>query len=1098
MTNVSKCLLLGLVIFVFGCAIAWGQATAQISGTVRDATGAVLPGVDLTATQTQTGIRRATVTNETGSYVMPNLTVGPYRLEASLPGFRTFVQTGIVLQVNGDAVVHVVLEVGQVTETVEVQANVMAVETRSTAVGQVMDNERILELPLNGRQVTDLITLSGGAVQTGNGSGAGGVPGDSTVQISVAGGLSFGVSYALDGAMHIDMYNGANHPMPFPDALEEFRIEASGISAGGGMRSGGAVNAVTKSGTNEFHGDLFEFVRNYKFNARNFFAARRDSLKRNQYGGTVGGPIVRDKLFFFGGYQGTKTRSDPTASISYVPTPAVLAGDFTAFASPACSGGRQINLSAPFVNNRIDPALYSPAAVKVAARLPQAQDECGQITWGAIERINEMQAVGKVDYQKSINHSIFGRYLATTYDLPAPRAFQDNVLTSTTHGRDVLTQAYALGSTYLLSPTSVNAFRLTVNRTAHKRYHAPNFSSTDVGVKSYTIFPDRIDVSVAGGFTLGGNSHATFRTTSYQMSDDVNLVRGDHQLAFGVTLAHWRTNQYAATRATGSYDFDGSVTGLGMADFLTGRLTTLEHGTDTAWGSKNSYIALYASDVWRAASRLTLNYGVRWEPFLPLAQTLGVPYHFDYDRFQRGIKSTVYPNGPAGFYFRGDPDFPGDSPLRNNWLIFNPRVGLAWDVQGNGRTSVRASAGIATDFTISSLFGGGASAPPWGFRTEVESPSGGFDDPWSDYPGGSPVPYIHGSGLFTPFAVFAPFLHYDANPPKVQSWNLSLQRQVGNDWVTSASYIGSATIHVWALRALNNAVYFPGAPINGVCTAQGYTFRTTGSTCSTTNNTNVRRRLYLENPADGQYIGVLNAREDGGTSNYHGMLLSIQRRAASGLNVGANYTWSHCIGLRTTFNTNEGGEYVDPNDRNFDRGNCESDRRHIFNLNAVASTPQFANSTLRTLAGGWRLSGIYRRSTGSWMTVGAGEDRALIGDARNGVQRADQVLPNPYGDRSSYENYLDIAAFARPAAGKLGVLRPNNIEGPGSWQFDMAVSRTFRIGEVQRLEFRGEGFNVTNSLKLNNPQLNFRNRRFGQINSADDARIMQFVLKYVF
>jgi len=1078
-------------------ASVWAQATAQISGTVRDQSGAVLPGVEVTATQTDTGISRSTVTNETGSYILPNVAVGPYRLEAVLPGFRTFLQTAIVLQVNSDIVINPALEVGQVTETVEVQANAAQVETRGTAVGQVIENERILELPLNGRQVTDLITLSGAAVQIGTGAGPGGMPGSATVQISVAGGLNFGVSYALDGAMHIDMYNGANHPMPFPDALQEFRVEASGISVGGMMRSGGAVNAVTKSGTNEFHGDLFEFVRNYKFNARNFFALKRDTLKRNQYGGTLGGPIARNKLFFFGGYQGTITRSDPNDSISYVPTAAMLAGDFTTFASSAC--GRRIDLNAPFVNNRIDPALYSPAALKVAARLPKPQNECGQITWGAIERVNEMQAVGKVDYQKSPEHSIFGRYVATTYKLPAPRSFQDNVLTSTTHGRDVLAQSYALGSTYLVSPTTVNAFRLTVNRTAHKRYHAPNFSVADVGVKSYTSFKDRIDINVNGGFVLGGNSLATFRTTSYQMGDDLSLLRGNHQMAFGVTLAHWRTNQYAATRAVGQYAFSGQATGLGMADFLTGRLTTLEHGTDTAWASSNDYVAVYVSDVWKTTRRLTLNYGLRWEPFFSLDQRLGVPYHFDYDLFRQGIKSKVYTKAPAGFTYRGDPGFPETGgPMNNKWLIFNPRAGFAWDVQGDGRTSIRGSAGIATDFTISQLFGGGASAPPWGFRVSVQSPSGGFDDPWSDYPGGSPVPYQFGSGNFDPFAVFAGFLKYDMKPPTVESWNLSLQKQVGADWLASANYMGSTTIHVWALQARNNAVYFPGAPINGVCTAQGYVLRTTASTCSERNNTDLRRRLYLERPQDGQYIGVLNDREDGGTSNYNGLLLSLQRRAAKGVNVGANYTWSHCIGLVNTFNNNEGGEYVNPNNRDFDRGNCESDRRHIVNLTAVAPTPQFANPTLRRLATGWRLSGIYRYSTGNWLTALLGEDRALMGDSRAGVQRPQQVLGNPYGDRNSLNNYLNPSAFARPAVGTLGNMRPTNIEAPGTWQWDVALSRDFQFGEAQRLEFRGEAFNVTNSLRAGTPEVNFRNSRFGQITSSREARIMQFVMKYVF
>ena len=335
---------------------------------------------------------------------MPNVPVGPYRLEAALPGFRTFVQTDIVLNVKQDLVINPALGVGQVTEQVEVTANAAQVETRTTAVGQVMENTRILELPLNGRQVTDLITLSGAAVAVAP-------PSNQTmageVLISVAGGLSMGVGYYLDGAMHIDPYEGGNHPMPFPDALQEFKVEASGLSANAGMRSGGAVNAVTKSGTNQFHGDGFEFVRNYEFNARNFFAAQRDSLKRNQYGGTLGGPIRQNKLFFFGGYQGTKTRSDPATTFAFVPTPAMLAGDFTTFASPACNAGKQVNLAGPFVGNKVNPALFSTPAMNIAAKLPSGQDACGKITYGLISKTDQYQNVGKVDYQTSPKHTLF-------------------------------------------------------------------------------------------------------------------------------------------------------------------------------------------------------------------------------------------------------------------------------------------------------------------------------------------------------------------------------------------------------------------------------------------------------------------------------------------------------------------------------------------------------------------------------------------------------------------------------------------------------------------------------------------------------------------
>src|SRR2546429_246980 len=300
MRSLATVLVLGCILYLSVPAIVWAQATAQISGTARDASAAVLPGVQVTATQADTGISRMTLTNETGFYVLPSLPLGPYRLEAALPGFRTFAQTGIVLQVGSSPVLDVALQVGQVSETVEVQANASQVETRSAGVGQVFENQRLLELPLNGRNVTDLITASGLAVQTGVSRGFGMRTG---VLISVAGGNSDGVQYALDGSPHINPFDGSGMPLPFPDALQEFRLSTSSQDASNGMRSGAAVNAVTKSGTNEFHGDAFEFVRNYALNGRDPFAVRNDGLKRNQFGGVIGGPVKKDKIFFFTSYQ---------------------------------------------------------------------------------------------------------------------------------------------------------------------------------------------------------------------------------------------------------------------------------------------------------------------------------------------------------------------------------------------------------------------------------------------------------------------------------------------------------------------------------------------------------------------------------------------------------------------------------------------------------------------------------------------------------------------------------------------------------------------------------------------------------------------------
>src|SRR5437870_4382956 len=367
MKRVWTTLWMGMLVSAMSCSSVWAQAIAQISGAVQDSSGAVLPGAEITATQTDTGISRMTISNEAGYYTLPNLPLGPYKLEVGLPSFRTFVRTGIVLQVGSNPTLNVVLEVGQISEQVEVQANAALVETRNVSVGQVMETARIMELPLNGRNAQELLLLGGGAVQT---APAGGMSFPfNRLTISSAGALGTATEYTLDGIRHVDPYDGVPLPLPFPDALAEFKTEIGGQSAQQGR--GSQVSAVTKSGTNAFHGDLFEFVRNDLFNARSYFATKGSTLKRNQFGGTIGGPMIKNKLFFFGGYQGTILRQDPADTRQFVPTASMLAGDFTTLSSPLCNGGRQITLRAPFVNNRIDPALFSPVALKVAAHLPK-------------------------------------------------------------------------------------------------------------------------------------------------------------------------------------------------------------------------------------------------------------------------------------------------------------------------------------------------------------------------------------------------------------------------------------------------------------------------------------------------------------------------------------------------------------------------------------------------------------------------------------------------------------------------------------------------------------------------------------------------------
>jgi hypothetical protein len=1083
---------------MLGCAIVWAQATAQISGTAKDQSGAVLPGVEITVTQTETGIARSAVTNETGSYVLPNLPLGPYRLEAGLPGFRTFVQTGIVLQVNSSPLVNPILEVGQVTEQVEVQANATLVETRTVGVGQVVENARILDLPLNGRQVTELISLAGGATPTSlNSAGiASGRNPYANPIVSVAGGLNTGLNYVLDGANHNDPFDGSYMPIPFPDALQEFKVETSATSAQGGVKPSGSVSLVTKSGTNEIHGNLFEFVRNGMFNARNAFATKRDTMKRNQFGGTIGGPIKESKLFFFAGYQNGTIRQDPPDLLAFVPTEAMLAGDFTSFASPACNVGRQITLRAPFVNNRVSPALFSKAALSLSSKLPKTSDPCGRLVYGTPNIEDRRMVVGRIDYQWSDKHSVFGRYLQEDILQPTPYSINHNLLSAST-GLDGRSEAFTIGDTYLFGANVINSIRLSANHyTGGYTDYDHTYSWPDFGVNMYAYVKDSFSMSVTGGFTAGTRGGAT-KAASFGINDDLSIVRGNHQFAIGANTAAWWTNSYSDYYAVGRAAVNGQVTGLGMADFLTGYVSQWTMGTPAPAHKRSQFVAVYAADTWKAHQKLTVNYGLRWEPFFPLSNLDGSAVHFDMDALRKGIKTTRFTNAPPGLFFAGDPGFPGLKGQYNQWWNLSPRLGLAWDVSGDGRTSVRASVGTFYDYPNMYYQVGLATVQPWSGRTVINDVR--LDDPWANYPGGDPFPTSYGKNVsrdvqFPRFGIVTA-MDYDSPNMRVAQWNLSLQKQVGSDWLVSATYLGNATRHLWSTQPINPAVYIPGGP----CTLNGVTY----NTCSTTANTDQRRRLMLDSsiPKEvAQYFGSVNRIDTGGTASYNGLVMSVQRRPARGVTITSNYTWSHCISdwWNSTANSGNGNSsYTNPDNRSFDRGNCTNgatDRRHVFNLSAVAETPDFSNRTLHVLASGWRFSPILKVLSGDHFTVTTSTDVALNGVAS---QRVNQIMENPYGNKTA-ANYLNPAAFARAATGSLGTVGMGSIRGPATSQFDLALSRTFQIKESQRIEFRAEAFNVTNSVHLNDPQTNLNSNTFGQITSARDPRIMQFALKYFF
>jgi hypothetical protein len=1117
---------------VISSAAAWAQSTAQIHGTVQDSTGAAVPGAELKATQTATNTVRTTTSAADGGYVFTNLPLGPYQVEVSKQGFTKYVQSGIVLQVGSDPLVDVALKVGAVTEQVNVEANATLVETRNSGVSSVIETERILELPLNGRQPTDLITLSGAAVSITNMTGRGiiGAP-----VVNVAGGVSYGVGYSLDGANYFNYVYATTNLMPFPDALQEFKVDTSGTTAQQGSYA--SVSAVTKSGTNQIHGDVFEFIRNGSLNARNTLQPVRDSVKRNQFGGTIGGAIKKDKLFFFAGYQGTTIRAT-TPTINFLPTPQMLQGDWTTYASVGCNG-RQLNLTGTggvFVNNTIRPQQFDPVALNVVTRILKtspAPNPCGVVNYGTPSAENDFQVLGRLDYQMSDKNTVFARYFVY-HPLNKPAGeLTTNLLASTTPGNENKMQSVVLGDTYVISPTMVNSVRLSTTRAWFTNLSPSFFSWCDVGMSNvYCGYdPKHLTLRLGNAFTLSGGlgDGAITGGQNFNINEDISWIKGSHQFSFG---ANPRLDYYHDTDLFfGMLQIQGStnVTGSFLSDFMTGNVQAVSQSAPLYVYGKQVGITLYATDTWKASQKLTVTYGIRWDPWLPETVLSRQSASFDASRFSQGLSSTIYKGSPPGFTYPGDPGFPnGLKGSDNNWKQFAPRVGLAFDPKGDGKTSIRASWGLSYSNTGPHHRDDQVQNAPFLNLTAPTVPQGNggrlgsLDNPWSALPAGNPFPAAFGT--FSPFADYTA-LPYHLPSPYLITWNFSIQRQIGTNWLVSASYIGSHTTHLWTLQPTNYAVLVPntaGTPL-GTCPPNV----TVG--CNSLSNTNQRRILNLANPK--AQIGNMVLVDPSGTGSYNGLLLSAQHRFGSSFSVQTNYTLSHCISDFDPNPTMQGGAgegtWTDPHNRAFDRGACNADRRNVFNLTGVAQVPKFSGRALRMIASGWQVAPIFRRQTGQPLNIIEGSDRALEGvqDFLKGVQfqRANCLSGvDPYLSTNGNSLYLNPAAFSQPALGTLGNCAFNSLHAPTYFAFDMALSRTFQIHERQRIEIRAEAFNVTNTYRpgqcsvatnycsfLATPLYNgqytsnsgFTTRagaNFGKILTAMDPRIMQFALKYVF
>jgi hypothetical protein len=1072
-----------------------GQAVsiAAVSGRVVDEQGAILVGAQIKITGVETGIVYNAVTNAEGFYSVPSLPIGPYTLEVTSSGFHTYIQTGILLRVDDHVQINVTMKVGAVSERVEVTATANLVQTEQNTISQVVDQQRIVDLPLNGRDATELITISGAAINHSDGTNTGSKSFFSSQSISIAGSAGNETNYLLDGGDNNDSFTNVNMPFPFPDALAEFSVETSTLPARNGLHPGGVVNAVTKSGSNRWHGDLFEFIRNGDVNAINYFATKQDSLKRNQFGGTFGGRIIRDKLFFFGGFQQSNIRQDPASSTAYVPTAAALAGDFSALDGAGCQANhvaRPINdptTGTPLPNGQIAVSRFDPASVALSKYLPQTANACGKVTYGIPIQSNESQYVGRVDWILNSKHSIYGRYFIDNYTLAA---FFDphDILVTSTSGNVERAQTFVLGDTYSFTPTTVNSLHLTFGRRTDDR--GPNTSGVNaaaLGVSNiYQGTNDFLQVAVNnGGFAIGCGTCAlgVFNITSYQAADDVDLLRGKHQMAFGVDLIRTRDTQNNHYQDDGVFNFNGQYSNDPLLDFLAGKMNSFSQSGPQLNDLRQTVIGLYIQDTYHVTPRLVANVGLRWEPMFPVYDHFNRGSTFSRAAFDANQPSRVFVNAPVGSLFYGDPGIPNsftDHKLAN----FSPRLGLVYNPDGKGRTTFRIGAGLLYDSVATFIpYRMVAQNPPFGPQVTNTNGPYQFNNPWSTVPGGNPFPLpAPGKNILFPPANAEVFLPPNIQPPNVGQWNASIQHRISDNWVFSISYLGNKTSHLWIGNEANPAVYIPGT-----CS---------GKPCSSTGNTQARRLFSLLNPTAGQYYSQMTVADDGISSNYNGLLTSLEHRFSHNYTVLANYTWSKCLGVApvTSLGT---GVIQDPNNVRGDYGPCTYDSTHLFNVSAVYMSRFGHGGIWSQVLSNWNIAPLGRHASGLAVNPVTGKDNSLtgVGNDRPNVVSATAYTGAPHG---LLYQYINPSLFAPNATGTFGNAGHNVLRGPGSFGVDLAVSREFKLLEALALHVRAESFNTLNHPNFGAPNGNIASSSFGQITSAGSPRILQASMKLVF
>lgn len=1082
-----------LAMACFGNTLLNAQyTTASLGGTVVDSSGGVVPGATVTVQNTGTDLTKRMLSGADGSYLFPILPVGTYTLRVEKTGFKTYEQSGILLTVNQAVTQGVVLQLGSVSQQVTVSANAAMVQTQSATLSQLVGQERIVDLPLNGRQAQSLIFLSAGTVNTTNNycgfNCQGGVyPG--AQEAAVNGGGTGSVNYLMDGIENNDTYINMNRPFPNPDALQEFTVQLASLSAeyGGG---GNVVNVVTKSGTNQFHGDAFEFVRNGDLNARNFFAPVQDTLKRNQFGGTIGGPIKKDKLFFFGTYQGTRYIETSASQIGFVATAAERQGDFSglcsSFTGETCNSGAGTQLvnpstHTPFLNNMIPTSLFSGPSKYFLQKMPLPNGPNGQLTYaGPTLDQPEDQVMGRVDWTLGKNQ-VSGRYFFADWkDAPDVSAADQNLLAMDPNGNKERVQTLSVNDTYSVSPSTIFNTWFGFTHQTGGVTSGVNYDFPDAGVKMF-LAPGVVDIPqlyLSGYFYASSSWPGEFDRGDWRIREAFTQQRGRHEVVLGGEFWHVGAPQRNTFVNGGEFNFTNQLSGNNMADFLLGDATSFFQNAPSGYEYQGYQFDIFGRDNWRVRRNLTLNLGVRSDPYIPYREA-----HNQLVCYRPGLGPSVrYPNAPIGYLFEGDPGCPYGGAY-SNYSNIAPRLGVAYHLGHN--TVVRGGAGMYYVRPQLSQANWVTGNPPYTLSFTLNDVA--FGDPYGsvNFPDPFPAAYTAGppgASYVFQLPISAGGFGTDFHAPALASWNVVVEHQFGSNWLASVGYVGDAGYYLSSNQSNsgqeeNPAIYIPGNGPNG-------------QPLSSEANTQARRI----NPK----FGNMGVYESNRNSRYNSLQLNLEKRYNHGLSLVANYTWERTLDDFPA----PSYEATDPFDIRFDWGVSADNISNVFHLSEVWQIPSHRNGLVGRLANGWEATSILTWQGGFPFPVLSGLDNSFSGV---GNDRADfvgakysQAVLTGQSHGQMVKEYFKTSLFTFNKIGTFGDIGKNILTGPRYFNTDFALIKDIRVTEQTKIQFRAEAFNVFNNVSFGTPSDSVVNGNFGAITSADPPRILQLSLKFLF